>query len=64
MKKEPLDWIAIILVIIGGLNLGLVGLLNTDVINLILGSMPVLVTILNILIGLAALYMIYFVTKK
>ena len=64
MKKEPLDWIAIILVIIGGLNLGLVGLLNTDVINLILGSMPVLVTLLNILIGLAALYMIYFVTKK
>ena len=64
MKKEPLDWIAIILVVIGGLNLGLVGLLNTDVINLILGSIPVLVTILNILIGLAALYMIYFVTKK
>lgn len=64
MAKNVVDWIAIILVIIGGLNWGLVGLLNFDLVDAILGSIPVLAKIVYIVVGLAAVYMIYFASKK
>jgi uncharacterized membrane protein YuzA (DUF378 family) len=62
--KSTLDWIALVLVIIGGLNWGLVGLLELDLVQLIFGSIPLLAKIIYILVGLAALYMLYFVTKE
>lgn len=63
-KKSVLDVIALVLVIIGGLNWGLVGLFNLDLVNLILGSIPVLAKIVYILVGLGALWMIYVAAKK
>jgi uncharacterized membrane protein YuzA (DUF378 family) len=62
--KSALDWIAMILVIVGGLNWGLVGLLELDLVELIFGSIPILMKLVYILVGLSALYMIYMVTKK
>ncbi len=62
--KSTLDWIALVLVIIGGLNWGLVGLLELDLVQLIFGSIPMLAKLIYILVGLAALYMLYFVTKE
>jgi len=59
-----LDKLALALVIIGGLNWGLVGLLNLDLVQLILGSIPVLAQLIYIVVGLAALYMVYFAFKK
>lgn len=64
MEKNVLDWIALVLVIIGGLNWGLVGLFNLDLVDVVLGTIPVLANIVYVLVGLAALYLIYFVTKK
>lgn len=64
MEKSVLDWIALVLVIVGGLNWGLVGLLNFDLVDAILGSIPILAKIVYIVVGLAALYMIYFAAKK
>lgn len=64
MEMKPLDLIAMILVIIGGLNWGLVGLLNMDLVALLFGSIPVLAQIIYILVGLSALYMIYYVFMK
>jgi len=52
-----LDWIAIVLVIIGGLNWGLVGAINLDLVDTILGSVPVLAKIVYIIVGLAAVYL-------
>jgi uncharacterized membrane protein YuzA (DUF378 family) len=63
-EKSALDWIAMILVIIGGLNWGLVGLLEIDLVKLLFGSIPMLMKLVYILVGLSALYMIYMVTKK
>ncbi|MBW2968257.1 DUF378 domain-containing protein [Candidatus Woesearchaeota archaeon] len=61
MKKlNPVDWIALILVIIGGLNWGLVGLLNFDLVQAILGSIPILAKIVYTLVGIAAAYTIYY----
>ena len=59
-----LDKLALALVIIGGLNWGLVGLLNLDLVQLILGSIPILAQLVYIVVGLAALYMVYFAVKK
>ncbi len=64
MRKNALDWIALILVIIGGLNWGLVGLFGLDLVALILGGVPLLQNIVYVLVGLAAVYMIYFAAAK
>ena len=58
-KTTTIDWIAWILLVIGGLNWGLYGLLNMDLVALIFGFLPILQTIVYVLVGLAALYMIY-----
>ncbi|MBN2488531.1 MAG: DUF378 domain-containing protein [Methanosarcinaceae archaeon] len=63
-ERSPLDWLALILVIVGGLNWGLVGLFGLDLVELIFGSIEILQRIIYILVGLAAVYMIYFATKK
>jgi uncharacterized membrane protein YuzA (DUF378 family) len=64
MKKHcVLDWIALILVIIGGLNWGLVGLFGFNLVTFIFGYMTLLSRIIYILVGLAALYSIYYLVK-
>ncbi|MBW2995387.1 DUF378 domain-containing protein [Candidatus Woesearchaeota archaeon] len=63
-KKSALDWIALVLVIVGGVNWGLVGLFNLDLVDLILGAIPVLARIVYILVGVAALYLLYMEAKK
>ncbi len=63
-EKNVIDWIAIVLVIIGGLNWGLVGLFGFDLVDAVLGSIPILAKIVYILVGIAAIYMIYYVAKK
>jgi len=63
MAKSVLDIIALILVIIGGLNWGLVGIGGWDLVNIIFGTVAWLATTVYILVGLAALWMIYFSFK-
>ena len=50
--------IVIILVVIGGLNWGLVGLFNFDLVAAIFGAMSVISRIVYILVGLSAAYLI------
>ncbi len=57
------------LVVIGGLNWGLVGIgafakANLNVINLILGKISVLESVVYVLVGLSALYMLWGMFKK
>lgn len=59
-KHKPLCWVVSLLVIIGGINWGLVGIggfagTNLNLVNLILGSMPQVEWIVYILVGLASL---------
>ena len=61
---KTLDWIAAVLVIIGGLNWGLVGLFNYNLVESIFVTLPTIENIVYILVGLAALYMIYYFVKK
>ncbi|MEM3369548.1 MAG: DUF378 domain-containing protein [Candidatus Micrarchaeia archaeon] len=59
MKKDTLGMIALVLTIIGGINWGLVGVVNLDLVALIFGFMPLLQKIIYILVGLSALYLAY-----
>ena len=58
MKQLTLmDWVAVILVIVGGVNWGLVGLANFDLVAFIFGSLSLLSRIIYILVGVAAVYL-------
>ena len=56
MKLSSIDFVAIVLVVVGGLNWGLVGLFNFDLVQAILGGVPILARLVYILVGLAAAY--------
>jgi len=56
MKLNILDTIALILVIVGGLNWGLVGLMQYNLVEAILGQ-TTLAAIVYILVGLSAVYL-------
>ncbi|MFA5953096.1 MAG: DUF378 domain-containing protein [Candidatus Pacearchaeota archaeon] len=60
MRKNFLDWIALILVIIGGINWGLVGIFNFDLVNWLFSSIAWLQNLIYILVGVSALYLISF----
>ena len=51
--------VVIILLIVGGLNWGLIGLFNYNLVNSLLGGVPVLEKAVYILVGLAALAKAY-----
>jgi len=55
-KLNSLQWIALILIIVGGLNWGLVGLFNFDLVAAIFGMMSALSRVVYILVGLSAIY--------
>lgn len=50
------DWLALILVLVGALNWGLVGILEFDLVATLFGDMSFLSRIVYSLVGLAALY--------
>ena len=54
MKK--MDVVAAVLLVVGGLNWGLVGLLNFDLVAKLFGEMSVLSRVVYSLVGLAAVY--------
>lgn len=64
MEKGIIDWIALVLVIVGGVNWGLVGLFNFDLVATIFGSVFWLARVIYVLVGISALYMIYFAMKE
>lgn len=65
MKKPNIvDWIVLILVVIGGLNWGLVGLFDFDLVATIFGDMSTVSRIVYALVGVAALYLLIVFPSK
>ena len=56
---NAMDWIAMILLIVGGLNWGLVGIADFDLVAAIFGDGSALSRIVYALVGASALYTIY-----
>jgi len=59
-----LDWIALILLVIGGFNWGLVGLFRFDLIAALFGYMSWFSRIIYILVGISAVYLIIVAFKQ
>ncbi|MDD3066268.1 MAG: DUF378 domain-containing protein [Candidatus Gracilibacteria bacterium] len=60
MKFNLLGWIAFSLIVIGGINWGLVGLIQFDIVSWLFGKvfpLPILAVAIYVLIGLSALYL-------
>lgn len=65
LRVNWLDWVSLTLVIVGALNWGLVGLgnyldANWNLVDLLLGGVPVIENLVYLLVGLAGLYELYF----
>jgi uncharacterized protein len=57
-KLKTLDILTLVLVIVGGLNWGLVGLLNFDLVATIFGDMSLLSRVVYSLVGISAIYLL------
>lgn len=65
LRVNWLDWLSLTLVIVGALNWGLVGIgnyldANWNLVDLLLGGVPVIENLVYVLVGLAGLYELYF----
>jgi uncharacterized membrane protein YuzA (DUF378 family) len=54
------DYIALILVIIGAINWGLIGFFSMDLVRILFGNMSMVSRIIYALVGIAGLYAISF----
>ncbi len=52
-------WIAFILLVIGGINWGLVGLFGFDLVATLFGDMSALSRIIYVLVGISAVYCLF-----
>jgi len=57
-SNKMLHMVTFLLAMVGAINWGLVGLFNLNVVNLVLGSVPLLETLVYVLVGLSAVYVL------
>jgi uncharacterized membrane protein YuzA (DUF378 family) len=58
LKLNVLGWIALVLVVVGGLNWALVGIFSFDLVAAIFGEMSALARVVYAVVGVAAVYML------
>lgn len=63
MRMNGIDWLAYVLVIIGGLNWGLVGLFDFNLVDELFGADSAVSTIIYVLVGLSAVFLLYTASK-
>ncbi|KKQ34635.1 MAG: hypothetical protein US51_C0032G0009 [Microgenomates group bacterium GW2011_GWA2_37_6] len=62
MNAQYTKWVelvATLLVVVGAVNWGLIGLLNLDLVNTVLGAWPAVVKVTYILVGVSGLWLLY-----
>ena len=63
MRMNVLDTLAYALVVVGGINWGLVGFFNYNLVDSIFGEDSALSRVIYAVVGLSALYLIYAYSK-
>lgn len=58
------DWIVLVLLIIGGLNWGMIAVFDIDLVSSLFGSMTMLTRAVYGVVGLSALYTVYILSAK
>ena len=53
---STLDWVALVLLLVGGLNWGLVGFFGFNLVAAVLGDMTIASRLIYVLVGLSAIY--------
>jgi uncharacterized protein len=56
-KLNSFDWGVLVLLIVGGLNWGLVGAFNFNLVTTLFGTVSVVTTVIYVAVGLAAIYL-------
>lgn len=64
MKMNTLDYVAWVLIVVGGLNWGLVGAFDYNLVDSLFGVDSTLATVVYVLVGLAAVYSLISVASK
>ncbi len=62
MNAQYMKWVelvATLLVVVGALNWGLVGLLNMNLVNSLLGAWPTVERVVYVLVGVSGLWLLY-----
>ncbi len=60
---KTIDYIALVLIIIGAISWGLIGLFGFDIVAFVFGSMSILTRITYAIIGICGLYAISYVGR-
>jgi len=60
---NTVDWISMALLIVGGINWGLIGLFNFNLVGALFGPTSALTRLIYVVVGLCALYTIYTSSK-
>lgn len=58
-NMKMVEQLATLLVVVGALNWGLVGLLNMNLVNSLLGAWPTLEKVVYVLVGVSGLWLLY-----
>ena len=62
-KTSVIDWIALVLVIIGAINWGLIGLAHFNLVEFVFGGLTIVTKIFYILVGVSGIILIYTAMK-
>jgi len=62
-RLSTLDWVAMVLVLVGGLNWGLVGIFDYNLVTSIFGDATWWTAAVYDLVGLSALYLVFVVSR-
>lgn len=58
MNEKTLHVVAFLLLIVGGVNWGLVGLFDFNLVNMLFGSVVLLEKLIYVLVGVSAVYLV------
>ncbi len=61
---KAVDWIALLLLVIGGLNWGLIGLFDYNLVSALFGGLPTLENLIYILVWIAAIVVLIYDGKR
>lgn len=61
MRLSTFDWVVLALIIIGGINWGLIGFFEFDLVAAIFGSFS---RVIYAIVGIAALYYLYWMNRR
>ena len=62
-KLSAMDWVALLVLAVGGLNWGLVGILKFDLVAAIFGNGTSISRVIYVLVGLSAVYVLVISSK-